>query len=240
MKYFILLSGILYSELSAAANKTHLLLQLQQKRESKNTIETFYTAVRKNDLKAIQEHLATGRFFPLNRLAKEATKYHHIDSLYILLEAGARPPLYEAAQQGRADLARLTLKHMKNLREPLNEREKKRILERLTKTGNVNLLNMYFNYGVLKPEDVSHDLVVSTRLGSKLYTTLIEKQFMHGSGMCAICRDNFTKEETHKPEFLLKCGHMFHTACSNRWFKKQPTCPLCKKLVRPKKIKGNN
>lgn len=202
----------------------------------KLTITSFYNAVRTNDAESIKQHLLTEKFYPLNNLAKEALRKQHKNALFLLLDAGARPPLYQAAEQGRIDLALITLKHFHNTQSHLlTQREKEKILTRLVKTGNKKLLHMFFNFGIIRPEDVSHSIVQSAQNNTHIHAVLVEKQFMHGNGSCAICITPFCHEEIHNPELLLKCGHMFHTECSAAWFEKRPTCPLCQKTVRPKK-----
>lgn len=235
MKYLIILSGILSSSLYAGAPVESLAKALAQQHEPKYSIRTFYEAVEANDIESISEHLKTEKFYPLNNLAKKALKKRHAASLSMLLQAGARPPLYEAAEQGRKDLVLLSLKHLQNLKEPLDTKEKDRILKRLIKTDNAKIFHMYFDYKALLPEDISHALVANAKRESNIYTALIEKKCMYGTGECAICITTFTNEEAFNTEFLLKCGHMFHKECSDKWFEKNPTCPLCKKKVRSKK-----
>lgn len=203
--------------------------------QPKHTIHTFYNAVRANDTQSISEHLQEEKPYPLKNLAKTAAKNQHKEALLLLLSGGARPPLYEVAQQGQTDLALITLKHLPNLCEPLTPKAKECLVKRLSKTGNPKLLHMYFNFKVLSPEDVSHAIIAGATQGSKMYAALVEKRFMYGTGTRAICITDFTQEETYIPNLLLKCGHMFHTECSNEWFKKHPTFPLCQKKVRPKK-----
>jgi len=41
---------------------------------------------------------------------------------------------------------------------------------------------------------------------------------------CSICLDPFGKKVI-KP---IQCGHIFHTACIDRWYKINPKCPICK------------
>lgn len=236
MKYFILLSGILYSGLHGADAKPNLMKELEKALQLKHTIATFYDAVRADDAESIIKHLQSKKVYPLNNLAKEATKRQHPQALSLLLSEGALPPLYEAATQGRRDLALLTLKYLTHIAEPLTPQEKERILRRLTKTGKTQIFHMYFDFGVLRPEDVSHSIVEEAKKRqSPVYKDLIDKRFMHGTGTCAICITDFTEEEVRKPELLLKCGHMFHEPCRDEWFARRPTCPLCKKLVRKKK-----
>lgn len=236
MKYFILLSVVLCSGLHGADAKPNLMKELGKALQPRHTIATFYDAVRADDAESIIKHLQGEKPYSLKGLAKEAAKKQHTHALSLLLSAGARPPLYEAATQGRRDVALLTLKYLPNIAEPLTPQEKERLLRRLTKTGNSNIFHMYFYFGVLRPEDVSHAIVEEAKKRqSPVYKDLIDKRFMYGTGTCAICITDFTKEEVRQPELLLKCGHMFHKSCSDAWFKKQPACPLCKKLVRKKK-----
>lgn len=235
MKYFTLLSLILFSGLYAPYHHSKLKSELEKTALPKHTIATFYDAVRINNTQSIAEHLQSKKFYSLKGFAQAAAKHQHKESLSLLLSAGARPPLYEVATQGQTDLAFLTLKHFSKILEPLTPKAKERLLKRLCKTGNEKLLHMYFDFNVLSPEDVSHAVVAKAKRESKIYTALIEKRFMYGTGTCAICITDFTQEETHNPGLLLKCGHMFHEPCSKAWFEKRPTCPLCKRLVRTKK-----
>lgn len=231
MKYFIFLLVIFYSELYAPPKNSQPKLIIIPKK----TIHTFYNAVRANDTQAISEHLQENKSYPLTGLAKTAAKKKHKESLLLLLSAGARPPLYEVAQQGQTNLALITLQHLSNLCEPLTPKAKEHLIKRLSKTGNTKLLHMYFDSKVLSPEDVSHAGIAGATQGSKMYAALVEKRFAHSSETCAICITNFTEKETRTSNLLLKCGHMFHEECRDKWFKKRPTCPLCKKKVRPKK-----
>ncbi|KAI4292236.1 hypothetical protein PAPHI01_1510 [Pancytospora philotis] len=43
---------------------------------------------------------------------------------------------------------------------------------------------------------------------------------------CSICRDEFQGEDVVK---MLKCGHLFHSACIDEWINIKKLCPLCKK-----------
>eukprot|EP00357_Protocruzia_adherens_P012159 CAMPEP_0115019306 /NCGR_PEP_ID=MMETSP0216-20121206/29359_1 /TAXON_ID=223996 /ORGANISM="Protocruzia adherens, Strain Boccale" /LENGTH=447 /DNA_ID=CAMNT_0002390739 /DNA_START=45 /DNA_END=1388 /DNA_ORIENTATION=+ len=54
---------------------------------------------------------------------------------------------------------------------------------------------------------------------------LLEKK-----GVCSICFLEFHQSDD---VFKLKCDprHVFHTSCSSMWFKKKPSCPICRKTI---------
>lgn len=47
---------------------------------------------------------------------------------------------------------------------------------------------------------------------------------------CAICIEPFSSKNTN---IILDCGHKFHSSCIITWFKKELTCPICRKPVQP-------
>lgn len=48
---------------------------------------------------------------------------------------------------------------------------------------------------------------------------------------CSICITKFKEDEEGNSDIIrqLKCGHIFHITCIDRWFSTKPSCPLCKK-----------
>ena len=42
---------------------------------------------------------------------------------------------------------------------------------------------------------------------------------------CTICQDVYKEREYSRK---LKCGHMFHKKCIDRWLKQNPSCPICR------------
>ncbi|KAJ1412030.1 Zinc finger, RING-type [Sesbania bispinosa] len=53
---------------------------------------------------------------------------------------------------------------------------------------------------------------------------------------CAVC---LCKIEEGEEIRVLRCEHMFHRNCLNRWesgFKNYATCPLCREAVGPRKV----
>ncbi len=45
---------------------------------------------------------------------------------------------------------------------------------------------------------------------------------------CIICFDSFNQSDTIP---LIRCGHIYHDVCLNKWLQKQNVCPLCKRVV---------
>ena len=45
---------------------------------------------------------------------------------------------------------------------------------------------------------------------------------------CSICFEDFNPSDTIP---LIKCGHIYHDVCLNKWLHKQNVCPLCKRVV---------
>ncbi|KAJ7533925.1 hypothetical protein O6H91_13G071500 [Diphasiastrum complanatum] len=43
---------------------------------------------------------------------------------------------------------------------------------------------------------------------------------------CAVCLSDFQEQEQGRR--LPQCGHIFHTACIDKWFSSNSTCPLCR------------
>lgn len=47
------------------------------------------------------------------------------------------------------------------------------------------------------------------------------------SDECCICYEN-NKEDSTEKIIKLKCGHMFHKSCMEKWVKSSASCPLCR------------
>jgi hypothetical protein len=41
---------------------------------------------------------------------------------------------------------------------------------------------------------------------------------------CLICLDEFKQGQQI---IMIKCGHLYHKPCIDKWFLKKKTCPLC-------------
>ncbi|XP_020252337.1 RING-H2 finger protein ATL66-like [Asparagus officinalis] len=48
--------------------------------------------------------------------------------------------------------------------------------------------------------------------------------------MCSICLSVFVEGE--KVKVLPECGHVFHTACVDEWFRTQCSCPMCRATLK--------
>lgn len=49
---------------------------------------------------------------------------------------------------------------------------------------------------------------------------------------CAICLDLLTDiTNSKKMPVKLKCGHMFHYSCIEKWHQNKPDCPICRKSI---------
>ena len=45
---------------------------------------------------------------------------------------------------------------------------------------------------------------------------------------CIICLE---KIDFQQKITMIKCGHMYHTSCINKWFEKKKCCPLCDEIL---------
>ena len=48
---------------------------------------------------------------------------------------------------------------------------------------------------------------------------------------CAVCRESFTPGQPVRR--IVRCGHVFHTTCMDRWLETHSTCPLCMQNIVP-------
>ncbi|XP_054804808.1 RING-H2 finger protein ATL2-like [Prosopis cineraria] len=55
---------------------------------------------------------------------------------------------------------------------------------------------------------------------------------------CAICLIEF--KDHHRGRVLPNCDHIFHLYCIDRWLGSHSTCPLCRRLVDPPRIKSEH
>lgn len=54
----------------------------------------------------------------------------------------------------------------------------------------------------------------------------IHKKDMKQEAVCSICYEDF---KYHEKVCELPCGHVFHDTCIREWFKRDPSCPMCRK-----------
>ena len=62
----------------------------------------------------------------------------------------------------------------------------------------------------------------------KIPTKPFRKALFDDNLDCIICMENFEENEIVKQ---LRCGHIFHRDCIDKWLEKQKNCPFCKSEV---------
>jgi len=55
----------------------------------------------------------------------------------------------------------------------------------------------------------------------------IENSIQKCESLCAICLEEYT--DTNKKICILPCNHTFHKQCIEEWWKKEHTCPFCRR-----------
>lgn len=84
---------------------------------------------------------------------------------------------------------------------------------------NLNTIELIFSRLNLNPE------TNSKKLGK--YEKIKENDVLLNTE-CAICLDKY---EIGKYKRELKCKHIFHKKCVDKWIKKNENCPVCRKHV---------
>lgn len=98
---------------------------------------------------ASEEELSQATIDAIHRGNYEATK--------LLLEKGATPPLLTAAKVGRADICNTVASYGRHYR--LEQEQRQAILKRLILSGNKQNLETYFRYRIIKPKDISAEIL---------------------------------------------------------------------------------
>ena len=84
--------------------------------------------------------------------------------------------------------------------------------------------NKKFNIDKLKHMNFLRDLGLQKTVFAGEIDT--EKTSKMNSGECAVCLATYLKDEEL---VTLKCMHVFHVSCIEKWLKKEDQCPLCRK-----------
>ena len=71
------------------------------------------------------------------------------------------------------------------------------------------------------------DLTVAIR--RSIIMNIPIKPVQNVNDTCAICLDDFTKENQGK---FLSCGHYYHIVCCDTWLEEKMTCPQCQHTVK--------
>lgn len=65
--------------------------------------------------------------------------------------------------------------------------------------------------------------------------SFIDPNYIMIIAQCAVCQELFDGAADTSVS-ALPCGHVFHTACIDMWFKKSYSCPQCRVKVKPSQI----
>ena len=125
------------------------------------------------------------------------------------------------------------LKKIENYNKTLIELKKQ--LQQIETSNNNYLNNQNFDDNYYDGEDSAIRAVeqqIISELCNNQEIDLIErlpgvpfrKNFVNESE-CGICRDEFKEGETIK---VLKCNHLFHRECLEKWFFLEKECPNCR------------
>ena len=90
------------------------------------------------------------------------------------------------------------------------------------------IFNNFFNVGGRQQENSNPpaDKNVVLNLKEIVVDETNEKQMNEKE--CSICQENFKAKEIGKE---LKCNHLYHKDCIERWLKIHSTCPCCREFV---------
>lgn len=76
------------------------------------------------------------------------------------------------------------------------------------------------NQQVQRPKEINRTLAqITAAIGP------YNKMKRESNDECLICLDHFKKNQGYRK---LKCGHLFHKKCIDKWFTKNSTCPTCR------------
>ena len=78
-----------------------------------------------------------------------------------------------------------------------------------------------------------------------MFFTMVSANKCDSDAMCSICLTSFEKTMTSNRYLKkLKCGHIFHPCCIDKWIDRKQNCPCCRKqmqtIVAPLKDLLNN
>lgn len=68
---------------------------------------------------------------------------------------------------------------------------------------------------------------INTNLITTINKDLSTYEKNKGDEYCSICLEEFIQKENI---ITLECSHYYHQKCIIDWFKKETTCPLCRKI----------
>jgi hypothetical protein len=65
------------------------------------------------------------------------------------------------------------------------------------------------------------------------YCTMVSVDSVDPETCCAVCLKAFEQKQTKKRVFVkkLKCGHVFHGSCIDKWLARAHNCPCCREAL---------
>ncbi|KAM5572172.1 putative RING-H2 finger protein ATL69, partial [Rosa sericea] len=99
-------------------------------------------------------------------------------------------------------------------------RDRGRINEPITELSSVTIPQIHVVITGL--DDLTIESYPKTQLGEKWEFPSPE------DSTCPICLCEYQPEETIRT--IPECNHHFHASCIDEWLRKNPTCPVCKKV----------
>jgi hypothetical protein len=82
---------------------------------------------------------------------------------------------------------------------------------------------------------VKYILIFSYESGiivTRFYCTMVSMNSVNPENCCAVCLKPF-EMESKKRVFVkkLKCGHVFHGSCIDKWLARAQNCPCCRESI---------
>lgn len=181
----------------------------------------------------------------LHTAACKAIQQKDQDAATLLLQAGAKPPIYTAAKTGNRLIAKRVANKAYNRGLETSKQKRKRVLYRLILTGDSSNLETYFTHKVLTAADITPKSIEYARrraainASNKHILKLLKQrekrarlqakqkaEIQFNQTECTICLEGFKDKEIQ----TLPCKHVFHPDCCKPWFESRgfKQCPTCK------------
>lgn len=90
------------------------------------------------------------------------------------------------------------------------------------------IINNFFNVGGRQQENPNPPADKNVVLNLKEIVVDEKNEKQMNEKECTICQENFKAKEIGKE---LKCNHLYHKDCIERWLKMHSTCPCCRSVM---------